>query len=109
MVWRTPASCASSTTTAASPTTPPIPPSTAATSPPNCWRRPISGRSESRRRPVRQPCERAGYVPKVLCSCGALLHGESVALPYGIGDAAIGVALIQLPALLARLHAAPTT
>jgi predicted GH43/DUF377 family glycosyl hydrolase len=50
--------------------------------------------------------EREGYVPNVLYSCGALLHGESVVLPYGIGDAAIGVAVIQLPDLLARLHAA---
>jgi predicted GH43/DUF377 family glycosyl hydrolase len=53
--------------------------------------------------------EREGYVPNVLYSCGALLHGESVVLPYGIGDAAIGVAVIQLPDLLGRLHAAPTT
>jgi predicted GH43/DUF377 family glycosyl hydrolase len=50
--------------------------------------------------------EREGYVPNVLYSCGALLHGESVVLPYGIGDAAIGVAVIQLPDLLGRLHAA---
>jgi predicted GH43/DUF377 family glycosyl hydrolase len=50
--------------------------------------------------------EREGYVPNVLYSCGALLHGESVVLPYGIGDAALGVAVIQLPDLLERLHAA---
>jgi predicted GH43/DUF377 family glycosyl hydrolase len=53
--------------------------------------------------------EREGYVPNVLYSCGALLHGESVVLPYGIGDAAIGVAVIQLPDLLARLHATTST
>jgi predicted GH43/DUF377 family glycosyl hydrolase len=50
--------------------------------------------------------EREGYVPNVLYSCGALLHGDSVVLPYGIGDAAIGVAVIPLPELLDRLHAA---
>jgi predicted GH43/DUF377 family glycosyl hydrolase len=48
--------------------------------------------------------EREGYVPNVLYSCGALLHGDTVVLPYGIGDAAIGVAVIQLPDLLDRLR-----
>ena len=51
--------------------------------------------------------ERDGYVPNVLYSCGALLHGDTVVLPYGIGDAAVGVALIDLPELLDRLTAAP--
>ena len=50
--------------------------------------------------------ERDGYVPNVLYSCGALLHGDTVVLPYGIGDAAIGVAVIRLPDLLDRLHSA---
>jgi predicted GH43/DUF377 family glycosyl hydrolase len=50
--------------------------------------------------------EREGYVPNVLYSCGALLHGDTVVLPYGIGDAAIGVAVIQLRDLLDRLRAA---
>ncbi len=49
--------------------------------------------------------EREGYVPNVLYSCGALLHGDTVVLPYGIGDAAIGVAVIRLPDLLDRLRA----
>jgi predicted GH43/DUF377 family glycosyl hydrolase len=50
--------------------------------------------------------EREGYVPNVLYSCGALLHGDTVVLPYGIGDAAVGVAVIPLPELLDRLRAA---
>jgi predicted GH43/DUF377 family glycosyl hydrolase len=50
--------------------------------------------------------EREGYVPNVLYSCGALLHGDTVVLPYGIGDAAIGVAVIRLPDLLDRLRPA---
>jgi predicted GH43/DUF377 family glycosyl hydrolase len=50
--------------------------------------------------------EREGYVPNVVYSCGALLHGETVVLPYGIGDAAIGVAVIRVPELLDRLRAA---
>jgi predicted GH43/DUF377 family glycosyl hydrolase len=50
--------------------------------------------------------ERDGYVPNVLYSCGGLLHGDSVVLPYGIGDAAVGVAVIHLPELLDGLAAA---
>jgi predicted GH43/DUF377 family glycosyl hydrolase len=50
--------------------------------------------------------EREGYVPNVVYSCGALLHHETVVLPYGIGDAAIGVAVIRLPELLERLRPA---
>jgi predicted GH43/DUF377 family glycosyl hydrolase len=54
---------------------------------------------------VPDDCERDGYVPNVLYSCGALLHGETVVLPYGIGDASVGVALLHLPELLDRLLA----
>jgi predicted GH43/DUF377 family glycosyl hydrolase len=49
--------------------------------------------------------ERDGYVPNVLYSCGALLHGDTVVLPYGIGDAAVGVAIVRLRELLDRLLA----
>ena len=49
--------------------------------------------------------ERDGYVPNVLYSCGALLHGDRLVLPYGISDAAIGIALVSLPDLLAELRA----
>lgn len=50
--------------------------------------------------------ERGGYVPNVLYSCGSLLHGETVVLPYGFGDRAIGFALVPLPRLLEELLAA---
>ena len=36
------------------------------------------------------PDEQDGYVPNVVYSCGALLHGRTLVLPYGIGDSAIG-------------------
>ena len=36
--------------------------------------------------------ERDGYVPNVVYSCGALLHGDTLVLPYGCSDAAIRVA-----------------
>jgi predicted GH43/DUF377 family glycosyl hydrolase len=53
--------------------------------------------------------ERDGYVPNVVYSCGALLHGESLVLPYGIGDASVGIAVVHLPDLLDRLRAEPVT
>lgn len=36
--------------------------------------------------------ERDGYVPNVVYSCGAVVHDARLWLPYGIGDARIGVA-----------------
>ena len=47
--------------------------------------------------------ERDGYVPNVVYSCGALLHGDTIVLPYGIADANVGVATIPLDQLLDRL------
>jgi predicted GH43/DUF377 family glycosyl hydrolase len=48
--------------------------------------------------------EREGYVPNVVYSCGAMVHGRNLVLPYGLSDAAIGVAVISLPDLLAELQ-----
>jgi predicted GH43/DUF377 family glycosyl hydrolase len=48
--------------------------------------------------------EREGYVPNVVYSCGALVHRGNLVLPYGLSDAAIGVAVISLPELLAELR-----
>lgn len=48
--------------------------------------------------------EQDGYVPNVVYSCGALVHADTLVLPYGIGDAAIGVATVPLPELLAALR-----
>jgi len=47
--------------------------------------------------------ERNGYVPNVVYSCGGLLHGDRLILPYGFGDQAITIAVIDLPDLLRRL------
>ena len=49
--------------------------------------------------------ERDGYVPNVVYSCGALLHGDTLVLPYGCSDASIRIALIDVPGLLAILGA----
>jgi predicted GH43/DUF377 family glycosyl hydrolase len=57
------------------------------------------------RQPLLSPAtdEQDGYVPNVVYSCGALVHADTVVLPYGISDAAIGIATVPLPELLAAL------
>ncbi|BBY59295.1 glycosidase [Mycolicibacterium sarraceniae] len=50
------------------------------------------------------PDERNGYVPNVVYSCGALVHADTLVLPYGIGDAAIGFATVPLRELLLALR-----
>ena len=49
------------------------------------------------------PDERDGYVPNVLYSCGGLIHGETIVLPYGCSDSSIRFAFIDLAGLLAQL------
>ena len=48
--------------------------------------------------------DRDGYVPNVVYSCGALVHAQTLVLPYGICDAAIGVATVPLSELLDALN-----
>jgi predicted GH43/DUF377 family glycosyl hydrolase len=48
--------------------------------------------------------EREGYVPNVVYSCGAMLNGDDLVLPYGLSDAAVGVAVISVPELLTELQ-----
>jgi predicted GH43/DUF377 family glycosyl hydrolase len=44
-------------------------------------------------------------VPNVVYSCGALLHGHRLLLPYGASDASVRFAVVDVPLLLARLAA----
>jgi predicted GH43/DUF377 family glycosyl hydrolase len=46
---------------------------------------------------------RDGYVPNVVYSCGALAHGSTLMLPFGIADQSIGIAVVDLDGLVARL------
>jgi predicted GH43/DUF377 family glycosyl hydrolase len=48
--------------------------------------------------------EREGYVPNVVYSCGALANGDALVLPYGMSDGAVGIAIVSLPELLAKLQ-----
>ena len=62
----------------------------------------IIGRLEQ---PLLSPAadEQDGYVPNVVYSCGALVHADTLVLPYGISDGAIGIATVPLPELLVAL------
>jgi len=51
------------------------------------------------------PGERDGYVPNVVYSCGSLVHASRLVIPFGIADASIGFASIDLPELLGALLA----
>jgi predicted GH43/DUF377 family glycosyl hydrolase len=50
--------------------------------------------------------EREGYVPNVVYSCGAMLHGDTMVLPYGASDSTVRIALVDVPGLLGRLRSA---
>jgi predicted GH43/DUF377 family glycosyl hydrolase len=49
--------------------------------------------------------ERDGYVPNVVYTCGTMLHGDALILPYGIADQRCRVATVSVPELLTRLKA----
>jgi predicted GH43/DUF377 family glycosyl hydrolase len=49
--------------------------------------------------------EREGYVPNVVYSCGGLVHGQTLVVPYGFSDTAIGFARVDLADLLDRMTA----
>jgi len=44
--------------------------------------------------------ERAGYVPNVVYTCGALLHNGELIIPYGLADHATGFATVALAEVL---------
>jgi len=52
--------------------------------------------------------ERDGYVPNVVYSCGSMLHGESLMIPFGIADNSIGIAVANINEVLQRLVDTPT-
>lgn len=46
---------------------------------------------------------RDGYVPNVIYSCGSFAHGDTLVLPYGIGDQTISIATMSVTRLLATM------
>ena len=49
--------------------------------------------------------DRNGYVPNVVYTCGALIHGGRLILPYGLNDSSTTIVSIELEALLAEMKA----
>ena len=47
--------------------------------------------------------EREGYVPNVVYSCGSLVHGRTVIVPYAMSDSASSFASVPLDELLAAM------
>ncbi|ATI56558.1 MAG: glycoside hydrolase family 130 protein [Sphingomonas sp.] len=47
--------------------------------------------------------DREGYVPNVVYSCGAIRHGDTLFLPYGIADSSVGFAFVAIKDLLAAM------
>ncbi|MFY7728174.1 MAG: glycosidase [Flavobacterium sp.] len=54
---------------------------------------------------IPNPDEREGYVPNVVYSCGSIVHGEDLIIPYGLSDHSSGFATVKLQTLLDRLKA----
>jgi predicted GH43/DUF377 family glycosyl hydrolase len=47
--------------------------------------------------------ERDGYVPNVVYSCGAMIHGDHLIIPYAVSDSATTFATVSVDELLGRL------
>src|SRR5688572_7642768 len=58
------------------------------------------------REPLLSPneAEREGYVPNVVYTCGALLHGRELVIPYAMSDYASSFATVPLDELLAAME-----
>ena len=56
--------------------------------------------------PILRPSkkERDGYVPNVVYSCGGMVHGRTLLLPYGVADNFTTFASCSVDALLARME-----
>jgi predicted GH43/DUF377 family glycosyl hydrolase len=47
--------------------------------------------------------EREGYVPNVLYSCGSMLHGDNLIIPFAISDSSCSFARIPLEELISKM------
>jgi predicted GH43/DUF377 family glycosyl hydrolase len=52
---------------------------------------------------VADESERDGCVPNVVYSCGPMVHGNSIVLPYCCSDSSVRIAIVNLSLLLERL------
>ena len=53
--------------------------------------------------------EREGYVPNVLYTCGALVHGGELLMPYGFSDSGVAFAHVPMADLLRTLLRSAST
>jgi predicted GH43/DUF377 family glycosyl hydrolase len=51
-----------------------------------------------------EPSERAGYVPNVVYTCGAMRHNDQIVLPYAVSDTFSKFATIKIAALMQRFE-----
>src|SRR5579872_6016877 len=58
------------------------------------------------REPLLKPdeTEREGYVPNVVYSCGSLVHGRQLIIPYAMSDHATGFATVPIGEVLAAMQ-----
>jgi len=49
--------------------------------------------------------ERDGYVPNVVYTCGSMIHGDTLIIPYGIADQRCRIATVSVTELLSQLKA----
>lgn len=63
----------------------------------------------SLREPLLEPRqdERDGYVPNVVYSCGGIIAGPRLVLPYGFSDSGSGIATVSVSELLEELTSSP--
>lgn len=47
--------------------------------------------------------EREGYVPNVVYSCGSMIYGDELIIPYASADHSCSIATLPLPELMSRL------
>jgi predicted GH43/DUF377 family glycosyl hydrolase len=48
--------------------------------------------------------DREGYVPNVVYTCGAMLHGDQIFIPYGVADSSIAFAFVPIESLLESMR-----
>src|SRR5262249_50871332 len=53
-------------------------------------------------KPLLSPSDetRAGYVPNVVYTCGALVNGRTLFLPYGVADSSVAFCTVDIDVLL---------
>ena len=47
--------------------------------------------------------ERDGYVPNVVYSCGAVVHGDSLILPYAVSDHSCNIAIAKMSDIMSAM------